>query len=433
MSDPEIHHGELVAIDPDPDPTRAALDRAAQHAIDNPGVAGRDEFLALAAQARILSMSGAAPEAVRDDPYVAFHLALVGRDFGLSPSAALNLIDILPIRKNGRVVGHQFSLSPQMMNAQIRRLGLGSIFPAVRTATRCVAVALTPDGLIDHRCTGDRWPNHVEDCSCRGIIGESEFTWEDARMADLVGPECEPGHHVKTTRSSGDRTWQACGCNQGYITYPKRMMWWRASGFAADDWFPEAGLGMYQSEALAEFVDEHGRALDPATVELPEGYRPAGEDFAPAAVIERVQARIDALPDAARAEVTRLWHEHEPRLWKLGEMRAHEAGDWDRILTAVEMGVLEGRYSDDTASEGETPSEEPADDPGAGETPPSDDPQDDAPAEPTIESIAEEVKHTDLALVTAALDDAGIDHTGWNAQTKRARLAQHRASEAGLL
>ena len=50
-----------------------------------PGVPGRDEFLALALQARMLSMSGAAPKAVRSNPYVVLHVAMVGTRPGCSP------------------------------------------------------------------------------------------------------------------------------------------------------------------------------------------------------------------------------------------------------------------------------------------------------------------------------------------------------------
>ena len=96
-------------------------------------------------------------------------------------------------------------------------------------------------------------------------------------MANLVGPDCQPGAHVKnqTRRGRGGSTYQACGCNQGYITYPARMLWWRCSGYVADDVFPEAGLGLYSPEELGAVVDDEGRPIDVAHVELPPGYGPA--------------------------------------------------------------------------------------------------------------------------------------------------------------
>jgi len=292
------------------------IDEAAHAAITTPGVPDRQEFMTLAMTAKMLCMSGAAPKAVQNNPYVAFHVAMVGRDFDISPSAALNLIDV--IEAGGKTT---LSLSPQLLNGQIRRLGLGSIVPAVRTEETCIAVALTPSGFVTPHCT-PTWPIHHETkCECRGILGESEFTWEDARMAGLVGEGCEPGAHVtKTLKRRDNSTYQACGCNQGYITYPKRMLWWRASGFAADDFFPEASLGMYSPEALGAVVDEEGRAIDPAQVALPQGYddpkeaaeRKRAEADPPAPEDEQkvLALRVDLLPDEEKAELRAKWKQN---------------------------------------------------------------------------------------------------------------------------
>lgn len=274
-----------------------AVAEAAEQALAMPGVPGRDEFLALAMQARMLSLSGAAPPAVRNSPYVAFHVAMVGRDLGISPSAALELIDVIDGQK-----GPQLSLSPQLMNGQIRRLGLGEIVKGHSDASSCTAIAVGPGGR-DRRCRL-QWPEHVPDCEC-DILGVSTFTWDDARMANLVGPNCQPGQHQKDqNRSSGGRTWKVCGCNQGYITYPARMLWWRASGYLADDTFPEAGLGLYTAEELGAVVDENGRPIDVASVELPPGYEPrelaaaepGGQPADPTELWD-LQARIHGLPE----------------------------------------------------------------------------------------------------------------------------------------
>ncbi len=338
------------------DDTRAAIDRAAEHAIANPGVPGADEFLALAAQARILSMSGAAPKPVQDDPYVAFHLALVGRDFGLSPSAAMTMIDIIQGRWDDRRkrYDYTFSLSPQLMNAQIRRLGLGSIVPAVREVDRAVAVVLAPGGRLDPRCSRS-WPDHVADCGCDGIVGDSEFTWDDARLAGLVGGKCRPGEHHKETRTrSNGGTYQACGCNQGYITYPKRMMWWRAAGFAADDWLPEAGLGMYTAEALGAPVDENGRMIDVASVELPDGYDPdqppvVEDPVADESVRAAVQERIDALNDDARAALRVLWKGGEDGsgqvLFPPAELHVSEIPVAEALIASIEARAAAGEFT----------------------------------------------------------------------------------------
>lgn len=298
---------EPAKAEPERSPADSALDRAAEYALANPGAQGRDEFLALAATARILSMSGAAPELVRGNPYLAFHIALVGRDLGISPSAALAMVDVIPSKG-----GPQLSLSPELMNGQIARLGLGQIVPVVRTEERAIAVALAPGGHVDYRCKRG-WPTHVEGCECRGIIDETEFTWRDAQVAGLVHKDCNPGAH-RSRPTSHQGNWR-CGCNQGYLTYPRRMLWWRAAGFCADDNFPSASLGLYSPEELGAAVDEEGRPIDPSTVALPEGYEPkalppsAPEPPARTEVIEDLRTRIKALwpVEGARAAWIELW------------------------------------------------------------------------------------------------------------------------------
>lgn len=277
------------------EPTVSAIDRAAEAALAMPGVPGRDEFLSLAAQAKMLSLSGAAPKAVRENPHIAFHVAMVGRDLGISPTAAINLIDVLNTQG-----GYQLSLSPQLLNAQIRRLGLGAVRPVVQERDRAVAVAIGPNGEE---------------------LGRTEFTWEDARDAGLVGPNCQPGEHVETTRQrSQDRgggSYKTCGCNQGYRTYPRRMMWWRAAGFCAADWFPDASVGLYSPEELGAVVDEQGRPIDPAQVALPPGYSdPVAEKAERQAVADRpaspdklweLQELVYALPAELLAEFRAAW------------------------------------------------------------------------------------------------------------------------------
>jgi len=307
-----IERAEVVPA-PQQTPQATALERAAEAAIAMPGLPGRDEFLALAMQARMLSLSGAAPEAVRNNPHLAFHLAMVGRDLGISPTAALALIDVINTSK-----GPQLSLSPQLLNGQIRRLGLGSIRPLVQERDRCVAGAYDPHG---------------------NLLGETEFTWADAIDAGLVMPDCQPGAHSPKCLNHQSKSWERC--NQGYRTYPRRMMWWRASGFAANDWFPEAGLGLYSPEELGAVVDDDGRPIDPAQVALPEGYTDPGEAKrereaereaaasrpADGADLWELQASIKALPDAVRAGLQDQWKAEGSRL----------RGKVARFLTPTEL------------------------------------------------------------------------------------------------
>lgn len=349
---------ELAVTEPQQPAT--ALEAAQDAVLAMPGVADHSEFWSLAAQARVLSLSGAAPKQVRENPHIALHMSMVGRDLGISPSAALELIDIIP-GKGGEV---RLSLSPQLLNGQVRRLGLGEVVAVERSNERCIAAAVGPGGT-DRRCRVTGVLAHVEGCTCH-VLGTTEFSWEDARIAELVGPNCKPGQHVKDqTRSSNGRSWKVCGCNQGYITYPKRMLWWRASGFCVDDYFPEAGLGLYTAEELGATVDENGRAIDVESVELPPGYEadalpagrggqqqqaPAVEQQADPGELWDLQARLHALPEGAKAELRALWKGEDSRVRgylphalprnKLAAAKALVNAHWGKVRgTGVDMDV----------------------------------------------------------------------------------------------
>lgn len=421
------------------DAATSAIERAAEAAIAMPGMPGRDEFLMLAAQARILSLSGASPKLVRESPHLAFHVAMVGRDLGISPSAAIELIDVIPGRD-----GPRLSLSPQLLNGQIRRLGLGSIIPVVQTADRCVAAAIGPRGL-DPACG---WPvkhdEHAEGCLC-DVLGTTEFTWNDARIADLAGPLCEPGVHKNPPGET------RCGCNQGYITYPKRMLWWRGSGFCADDWFPEASLGLYSPEALGSFVDENGRAIDPETVDLPDGYAPKALARPPSAiaadpkVIADLVTRTTAIkehPNEAAADALReFWKAKE--LPPVGRLSASATVLAEAGIKAIETRIEKGEFgpaaeptaaTDGAAPEGhETGHVEPGEAPAAGDGEPEPDPptatQEPDEEQALIDTIAAEVQDLDLAVVIEELGQRGESVRG-NEQAKRLRLAQARYLEA---
>jgi hypothetical protein len=330
----------------------AALDNATDAALAMPGVPGRDEFLSLAMQARILSMSGAAPKAVRDNPYVAFHLAMIGRDLGISPSAAIALIDVI-----GEGDKIQASLSPQLLNGQLRRLQLGHIVPAARSLASCTAVCLSWTGRLDPACA-PTYPQHAEGCTCAGIIGDSTFTWEDAQIANLVDDRCPD---AKNHWSSGS---SYCKCRQGYRTYPGRMLWWRAAGFAADDYFPEAGLGLYSPEELGAVVDAEGRPIDPTSVELPEGYEPPPPKVNKAQLpsdpdeLWLLQERIASLPAQERDDLRERWKSGKlkgakPSMVKAGDIKlaasmvagfeaiAKRGGEWDPDTALTETRTLE--------------------------------------------------------------------------------------------
>lgn len=365
---PEPVSAELVRTDDDIDRRqRDDVERFAEHALAMPGSASYEEFKTLCLQAKLLSMSGAAPKQIKDNPHVAIHIVLIGRDLGISASAAVELIDVIETQQ-----GLRPSLSPQLINGQIRRLGLGSIVKAIDDDEHCVAVALAPGGRVDRRCAkAGTYPEHWYDqskyddmpyerktCTCTPElwIGDTEFTWQDAQLAGLAGPNCTPGaHDLKEVQNKGLR----CPCNFGYLKYWPRMRWWRASGFCADDWFPEAGLGLYTAEELGAYVDANGRAIDVDSVELPEGYEPrkgmAGYVVPPAELSEderalrvELQLRVLALPEVAQYEYRKRKNASD----KLRGVATYQMDSPQLRLTNSILGGVEAFARSETAKTG---------------------------------------------------------------------------------
>jgi hypothetical protein len=357
----------------------SALERAAHELMETPGAPGRDEFLVLATTARVLSMSAGAPAAIRNNPWLAFHLALIGRDLGISPSAAIAQVDVIGYNANATTDAEayknaQLSLSPELLNGQIRRLGLGSIVKAASSTTSCVAVALLPGGRVDVRCART-WPEHVDDdrrpCSCTfdRILGEVEFTWADAQQAGLADGACVgPDQHTAACVNGGSGT-RGKRCHQGYRAYPQRMMWWRAAGWCQSDYFPEAGVGLYSPEELGAVVDpETGRPVDPASVALPDGYEvpeaphnPANDLLADAEdgtelaeTRADLRQRIDAIlaaGDAAKAALRELWEKEDGEGFRLTppfpHLQRRHVTRARAVVKSVEDQLKGGRLGDD--------------------------------------------------------------------------------------
>lgn len=379
-----------------------ALERAADELLATPGAPGRDEFLVLATTARLLSMSRGAPAQVRNDPWLALHMALIGRDLGISPSAAIAQIDVI-----GEGDDAQLAPSPELINGQVKRLGLGSVVPCRSTPDECIAVALAPGGRIDPRCRRT-YPEHVHafvgggsdecdgcgeehrhpvhamaggPCSCTHdrIFGDYHFTWAEAIGAGLVDERCTPYEHWAKPNAPAGQEWKRenrCKCRQGYRTYPKRMMWWRAAGYCADDWFPEASIGLYTPEELGAVVDpDTGRMIDPGTVELPEGFEkhvpppPPSEDVVseatadtdPGLVAERdaMAARIAAVMAAGEAATNAmgdLWKQTDGEgrrktpPWGHVDFRRRHLARARAVLTSVERDLSRGSFGEVAAA-----------------------------------------------------------------------------------
>lgn len=301
-----------------------AIAHAAEEAFRSSGIPGKDEFLALAMQARVMSMSGIVPKALQGKPADTFVVLLTGRDLGIPITSAIRQI---------HVIDGQPSLAPKLLNARIRKMGLGKIIPGERTERQAAAIAIGPDGTP--------------------LGPPTVFTWEMAQQAGLVMADCTPTVH--TPKCLNHRTSHWDRCRQGYRTYPTRMLWWRAAGWAAEDYFPEASLGLYSPEELGAVVDVDGVPIDPGTAPLPQGFEAqaqqadgsgtSGEDPGDPDDLALLAGTIAALPDDKRQILGNQWKaRHLPKVEALTLNKAAFA--WAMVRAHVNDAEKAGTMGD---------------------------------------------------------------------------------------
>lgn len=335
-------------------------------------IPNRDQFLTMAATANMLSQSAAAPPALRD-PYVAFHVCMMGRALGLDPATAMNLIDAIGYDKQKAAKGEpqdklQLSLSPELLVARVKMMGLGSVELLWASKTKAAAVALRPGGKVTRATKTDGLVCIGDIIEITGELGRVEFDWDMAEEAELTDDRClwDPATDVVThwkRPNTNGRGWsnnQPNGCKCGsYKKHPGRMMGWRAMGFCVHTYFPEASLGLYSPEELGAVVDDNGRAIDPTTVELPEGYEtrtpsaggrsaaaPPQDQQDPAApyVIDWLKQRIAALPEEQRNTLKARWGEKytEGRLPKFIDDLTERGANIAKALIAGQESIAKG-------------------------------------------------------------------------------------------
>jgi hypothetical protein len=376
-------------------------------------IPSRDQFLTMAATANMLSQSAAAPPALRD-PYVAFHVCMMGRALGLDPATAMNLIDAIGYSADKARKGEpqdklQLSLSPELLVARVKMMGLGSVELLWASKTKASAVALRPGGKVTRATKTDGLVVIGDIIEITGELGRVEFDWDMAEEAELTDdrclwdPETDVVTHWKKPGSNG-RGWtnnspNGCRCGS-YKKHPGRMMGWRAMGFCVHTYFPEASLGLYSPEELGAVVDDNGRAIDPTTVELPEGYethRSAGTTSGPAEeqvekaepfVIDWLKERIAALPEEQRNTLKARWGEKytEGRLPKFIDELSVRGANIAKALIAGQESIAKGTGWKPTVSTDEPtgPLEAPAAD--STPSPPAPDAAQEAPGGPEPDS-----------------------------------------------
>lgn len=303
----------------DPEALSLAMTAAAQRSSAVPGIPDEREFERMCQIARLFSASGLAPAALKGKPFDALIILMTGRDLGIPMTTAFNKI---------AVIDGKASIEVELQLALVRQNGLGAVLPLPMNDEQeqpltAGAVAVGPDGSV--------------------LGPPSYFTWDDAREAGYVGAECWPGAHAvktqqRTNRRDGSKySVTTCDCKDNWQKSPRDMLWWRAAARCRRRYFPEAGTGLYDASELGAVIDVEGRIIDPAAVDLPDGYedpqaaRQAQQKAQDAPCTSdqlwALQERIEALPTPVRNEMREAWKENErlapyaPRCVSPGESR----------------------------------------------------------------------------------------------------------------
>lgn len=309
----------------------AAIEQAARAALEQPGIPGRDEFLSLAMQARMMAGSGLVPDKLQGKPADVFLILLTGRDLGIPVTAALRKV---------YVVDGQPSLAPQLKLALVRRQGLGLVRPVPGgNAAWQASEAIGPDG--------------------EPLGPPITVMWDDYR-GDLVGVDCVPsedGERIEHSDACKARPQQPytngvrVRCKDNWRNHPRRMLRWRSSGYCADDYFPEVGLGLYSPDELGAVTDEEGRPIDARTVDLPEGFEQAEARTAAAARqaggstgnaaptvdpadVDDLYLRVEALPESHRLLLRQTW-DNSDRVKGQSMRQAAAAGELQFIRAMI--------------------------------------------------------------------------------------------------
>lgn len=304
--------------------------RPREELVEVAAIPGREEFLSLAAQAKVYAGSNLVPEALRGKPEDVFLLLASARDLGLAPTIALRKM---------YVVDSQVTIAPALKMALVRMKGAGKIWkPRPQN----------PDGT---------WPDPdppVADPSRECIVYGQRTDDDYIERVHIEWEQMEKvryGYGRKYVLTEKDN-WQ---------NYPWRMLWWRAVTQLIDDLWPEIGFGLYTPDEIGAMTDEDGRPIDVRSAPAPEGYRQAakfdppgstgspGEELAPDR--DAIQARIDALPKAAQEELRARWKERitfsDDKPIKVADLTRRAASLAKALIAGVESEARSGRYAEE--------------------------------------------------------------------------------------
>jgi hypothetical protein len=185
------------------------------------------------------------------------------------------------------VINGRLHVGAQLLRALAARRGY-AVKRTEYTTEACTAVLVDGDGVV---------------------VGETRFTIEEARRANLIRP------------------------NSGWQKYPERMLWARASSWVIRDFAPEVSLGMLEESEAADFETVAVREEDLGPVE--QG-RPAVTNGV-RLMTDKQRARVFAMMEDAGIDVSDA--AREARLAFVSKVVGREVGSTSS-LTVREAGLL---------------------------------------------------------------------------------------------
>jgi len=276
-------------------------------------------------------------------PHDVFMVLLTGRDLGIPLTTAL---------RQAYVIDGKVTVAPALRLAKVRQMGLGRVVPH-------------PDSNLAN------YGAMALDVNGTPLGPPVWFGWEDAQIAGLVDEDCHVApsgrtiDHRDRAANPADRKdkGEKCKCKDNWKRYPQRMLWWRAAGYCADDYFPEAGLGIYSPDELGAVTDAEGRPIDVTHVEMPPGWErpgPKEEPIVDEETVARLQRAIGTFTDDEKTRLKAMWVERD--LPPLAKLPMKSVVVVEAMITAVTRNGGESAAGRDTdAAVGSAPDSDDAD------------------------------------------------------------------------
>lgn len=193
------------------------------------------------------------PQNLRGKPEAIMAVMLAARELGIGPMHGLRAINIIK---------GQTSIAPELLHGLALRSG-HDLDVVENTRASCTVEVRRAEWPVDR-------------------VRSVTFDVVDARIAGLVGQECDPStgaHKQDRTTRSGNPT---CACGQGWVTYPRAMMRARAVAEAVRAHLPDVAerAGYVSSEVgrMSDGEQQWATQVEEALDEDAPGDAEGGED-----------------------------------------------------------------------------------------------------------------------------------------------------------